>query len=206
MSEMDLVYVVDDDAAMRHSLEWLLTPLGLEVRTFASASDFMACLDKDRVSCLVTDMRMPGMSGLELHESLLAAGSRIPVIVITGHGDVPMAVRAMRAGAIDFIEKPLNNQLLIERIHEALRLSRTRREEAVELDAILAKIATLTPREREVVQRVAGGKQNKMIAHDLGISLKTVEIHRHNAMEKMGATTGADLARMLTLTGSLSAE
>ena len=170
MSEMDLVYVVDDDAAMRHSLEWLLTPLGLEVRTFASASDFMACLDKDRVSCLVTDMRMPGMSGLELHESLLAAGSRIPVIVITGHGDVPMAVRAMRAGAIDFIEKPLNNQLLIERIHEALRLSRTRREEAVELDAILAKIATLTPREREVVQRVAGGKQNKMIAHDLGIS------------------------------------
>lgn len=203
MTDTPVVYVVDDDAAMRHSLEWLLTPLGLEVRAFATAAEFLAGYDKERVACLVTDVRMPGMSGLELHETLAKSSAPMPVIVITGHGDVPMAVRAMRAGAVDFIEKPLNNQVLIERIHEALRLSRSRREEADQIGPILAKVAALTTREREVARLVAAGKQNKMIAHDLGISLKTVEIHRHNAMEKMGATTGADLARMLTLVGEV---
>ena len=203
MNDTPVVFIVDDDDAMRHSLEWLLTPLGLEVRTFASPAAFLSEHDKDRVACLVTDVRMPGMSGLELHETLAKAGATMPVIVITGHGDVPMAVRAMRAGAIDFIEKPLNNQLLIERIHEALRLARTRREEADQVAPIRARFADLTAREREVACLVAAGRQNKMIAHELGISLKTVEIHRHNAMEKMGATTGADLARMLTLAGAI---
>jgi FixJ family two-component response regulator len=201
MNGQPVVYIVDDDDAMRHSLEWLLKPLGLDVRTFPSAATFLDACDRDRVSCLVTDVRMPGMSGLELHETLTKAGSPMPVIVITGHGDVPMAVRAMRAGAVDFIQKPLDNQLLIERIHEALRLSRSRREEADQIAPLRARLESLTAREREVATLVAAGKQNKVIAHDLGISLKTVEIHRHNAMTKMAASTGADLARMLTLLG-----
>lgn len=197
------VYVIDDDEAMRHSLEWLLTPLGLAVRTFQSADAFLGAVDLDAVACVVTDVRMPGMSGLELHEELTRRGALQPVIVITGHGDVPMAVRAMRAGAIDFLEKPLNNQLLIERVNEALRLCRLRRQEAEQTGAIRARIATLTAREREVANAVAAGKQNKTIAFELGISLKTVEIHRHNAMVKLGATTAADLSRMLTLAGGL---
>jgi two-component system response regulator FixJ len=201
MTDTPVVYIVDDDEAMRHSLEWLLKPLGLDVQAFPSASAFLAGYDQDRIACLVTDVRMPGMSGLELHERLAGTGSTMPVIVITGHGDVPMAVRAMRTGAIDFIQKPLDNQLLIERIHEALRLARRERERADEIRPILARIGTLTAREREVACLVAAGRQNKMIAHELGIALKTVEIHRHNAMEKMGASTGADLARMLTLAG-----
>lgn len=196
-----IVHVIDDDEAMRHSLEWLLAPLGLDVRTYASADQFLAAHQEEAVACVVTDVRMPGMSGLELHEELVRRGSKLPVIVITGHGDIPMAVRAMRAGAVDFIEKPLNNQLLVERVNEALRLARTRRETAAQSSAILAKVARLTAREREVAAAVAAGKQNKVIAHDLGISLKTVEIHRHNAMAKLEAATGADLARMLTLAG-----
>lgn len=203
MTDTPVVYIVDDDDAMRHSLEWLLKPLGLEVRAFASASAFLQGYDRDRIACLVSDVRMPGMSGLELHEELCRSGSPIPVIIITGHGDVPMAVRAMRTGALDFIEKPLNNQVLIERIHEALRLSRARRAEAEQIAPIVARLGGLTAREREVARLVATGKQNKMIAHELGISLKTVEIHRHNAMDKMGASTGADLARMLTLAGAI---
>ncbi|MTW17888.1 response regulator [Rhodoplanes serenus] len=194
-----VVYVVDDDDAMRDSLLFLLEPLGHAVEVFASADAFLAGYDPQRVACLVADVRMPGMSGLALHEELVRRGSVMPVIIITGHGDVPMAVRAMRTGAIDFIEKPLNNQVLIERIDEALRLATTRHAAAQEIGAIRARLATLTTREREVAGLVAAGKQNKAIAHALGISLKTVEIHRHNAMDKMAATTGADLARMLTL-------
>jgi FixJ family two-component response regulator len=201
MNDQPVVYIVDDDDAMRHSLEWLLKPLGLDVRSFPSAASFLDACDRDRVACLVTDVRMPGMSGLELHETLTKAGSPMPVIVITGHGDVPMAVRAMRAGAVDFIQKPLDNQLLIERIHEALRLSRSRRDEADQIAPLRGRLENLTAREREVAALVAAGKQNKVIAHDLGISLKTVEIHRHNAMTKMEASTGADLARMLTILG-----
>ncbi len=201
MRATGIVYVIDDDEAMRHSLEWLLTPLGLDVRTFASADRFLEAHDGHAVACVIADVRMPGMSGLELHEELVRRKSLLPVIIVTGHGDIPMAVRAMRTGAVDFIEKPLNNQLLIERVHEALRLCKSRREDAAQRGAILAKVGKLTAREREVAQAVAAGKQNKTIAHDLGISLKTVEIHRHNAMAKLGATTGADLARMLTLAG-----
>ncbi len=196
-----VIYVVDDDEAMRHSLDWLLKPLGFEVRSFASAAQFLADYDAARVSCLVTDVRMPATSGLELHERLVRDSSLMPVIIVTAHGDVPMAVRAFRAGALDFIQKPFNSQTLIERINEALRLSRERHQEAAQTGAIRKRFAALTAREREVALAVAAGKQNKVIAADLGISQKTVEIHRHNAMEKMGATTGADLARLLTLIG-----
>lgn len=198
-----IVYVIDDDEAMRHSLEWLLTPLALAVRSYSSADAFLAGYDDGALACVVTDVRMPGLSGLEMHEELSRRGSVLPVIVITGHGDIPMAVRAMRTGAVDFLEKPLNNQLLIERIYEALKLCKSRRQNAEQMGALRARVATLTMREREVAQAVAAGKQNKVIAFELGISLKTVEIHRHNAMSKLGATTGADLARMLTLAGGL---
>lgn len=201
VQDTELVYVVDDDDAMRDSLVFLLEPLGLAVETFSSAAAFLAGYDPGRIACLVADVRMPGMSGLELHEELVRRGVVMPVVIITGHGDVPMAVRAMRTGALDFIEKPLNNQVLIERIHQALRLARTKQDAAREIGAIRGRLERLTAREREVADLVAAGRQNKAIAHALGISLKTVEIHRHNAMEKMAATTGADLARMLTLAG-----
>ncbi len=202
MSE-NTVFLIDDDEAIRDSLVWLLTPLGLSLRSYASAGAFLAEVAGVSGGCIITDVRMPGMSGLELHDELNRRGVLIPVIVITGHGDVPMAVRAMRAGAVDFIEKPLNNQLLIERINEALRLSNERHASAREKSNIAQRYASLSPREREVALAVAHGRQNKIIAFDLGISQKTVEIHRANAMEKLLATTAADLARLLTLAGLL---
>lgn len=200
----DAVFIVDDDEAMRDSLHWLLEPLGFEVRCFANAGDFLAApREPNQVACLVTDVRMPGMSGLELHQTLTRQGATLPVIIITGHGDVPMAVRAMRAGAVDFIEKPLNNQILIERINEALRQARAEALEAGAHEGVRVRFAALTPRERQVAQGVAHGQLNKIIAHELGISPKTVEIHRASAMSKLGAQTAADLARMLATAGLL---
>ncbi len=200
------VFVVDDDDAMRDSLSYLLQSVGLAVEAFPSAEHFLAAYDPARPGCLVLDVRMPGMSGLELQQILIERGSALPVIVITGHGDVPMAVRAMRAGAIDFIEKPFNNQALLDRVTAAIRTSTAAMAEQARAHEIRARLATLSPREREVALLVGTGKQNKVIAHELGISQKTVEVHRHNAMEKMQATTGADLARMLTLAGVLDPE
>ena len=198
-----VVFLVDDDADLRDSMAWLLRPLGIEVRAYASAAEFLAAYDANCVGCLVTDVRMPGMSGLELQELLARRGAVLPVIVITGHGDVPMTVRAMRGGALDVIEKPFNNHVLIDRIQEALRLAAARHAEAGRIGAVRERFLAMTPREREIALRVAGGAQNKAIAHELGISLKTVEIHRHNAMEKMAASTGADLARLLAEAGLL---
>ncbi len=196
-----VVHVIDDDDAMRESLAWLLSPLGLSVQTYAGAGAFLSAWSPDLTGCIVTDVRMPGMSGLELTDELSSRHCLLPVIVITGHGDVPQAVRAMRAGAIDFIEKPLDNQLLIERIEEALRLFVQRRTESDHRQQIAGRYASLSMREREVAQAVALGKQNKVIAYDLSISQKTVEIHRANAMAKLGASTAADLARMLASAG-----
>ena len=196
-----VVHVIDDDDAMRESLAWLLSPLGLSVQTYAGAGAFLSAWTPDITGCIVTDVRMPGMSGLELTDELSSRQSLLPVIVITGHGDVPQAVRAMRAGAIDFIEKPLDNQLLIERIEEALRLFVQRRTESDHRQQIAGRYASLSMREREVAQAVALGKQNKVIAYDLSISQKTVEIHRANAMAKLGASTAADLARLLASAG-----
>lgn len=191
------VYVVDDDPAMRHSLAWLIGALGVSVESFGSGEEFLRAVRPDRPGCLVTDVRMPGMSGLELQDTLARAGSLLAVVVITGHGDVPMAARAFRGGAVDFIEKPFNDQLLLDRVHEALETSmrvwavHTRKAEVRSL------LARLTPRERQVADLVVAGKLNKVIAAEINLSPKTVELHRHNVMEKLEVGSVADLTRLL---------
>lgn len=191
------VFVVDDDAAIRDSLRWLIESVHLPVKTYASAAEFLDAADLKNPGCLILDVRMPGTSGLDLQEELGRRASVVPVILLTGHADVPMAVRAMKAGAFDFLEKPFNDQLLLDRVQDAIADSLCRcREMAVQEDR-LARLERLTPREREVLERVIAGKQNKVIARELGIGLKTVEVHRHNVMEKMEAQSLAELIHML---------
>lgn len=196
-----IVYVVDDDPAMRHSLSWLIGALGVTVETFASGEAFLRAVRPDCPGCLVTDVRMPGMSGLELQDTLSRAGSLLAVVVVTGHADVPMAARAFRAGAVDFIEKPFNNQMLLERVHEALEKSARAWEERTRKEQLRSLLARLTPRERQVADLVVAGKPNKVIAAELNLSLKTVEVHRHNVMEKLGAGSVPDLTRLLLAAG-----
>ncbi|MFC2968527.1 response regulator transcription factor [Acidimangrovimonas pyrenivorans] len=192
-----VIHVVDDDRAAREGLGFMLGSLGLEVAPHGSAADLLAKLDDNQRGCILADMRMPGMTGLELLDELTRRGCPLPVIMITGHGDVPMAVRAIQAGALDFFEKPVNGMALVERIRSALELYDQRQAAAAGRNALAARLASLTPREAEVARAVLAGRQNKQIAAELGISLKTVEIHRHNVMDKMGATGAADLVRML---------
>ncbi|AWK89122.1 response regulator transcription factor [Azospirillum thermophilum] len=191
------VYVVDDDPAMLHSLAWLLGSVGQEVTAFASAEEFLRAADLGRPGCVVTDVRMPGMSGLELQEALTRAGSVLSVIVITGHGDVPMAVRALRSGAVDFIEKPLNDQLLLDRVHEALQKSARVWAVGARKAELRDRLARLTPRERQVASLVAAGKPSKVVALEVNLSPKTVEAYRHNIMEKLEIASVADLTRLL---------
>lgn len=191
------VYVVDDDPAMRHSLGWLIGSVGLEVVGFASGEEFLRGAALDRPGCLVTDVRMPGMSGLELQEALARAGSILSVIVITGHADVPMAVRALRGGAVDFIEKPFNDQMLLDRVHEAMQRSFQAHALRARTERVRGLLARLTARERQVADLVAAGKPNKVIAFELNLSLKTVEVHRHNVMDKLEVESVADLTRLL---------
>ncbi|KAA0687767.1 response regulator transcription factor [Azospirillum brasilense] len=191
------VYVVDDDPAMRHSLGWLIGSLGVAVESFSSGEEFLRAVRADRPGCLVTDVRMPGMSGLELQDTLARAGSVLAVVVITGHGDVPMAARAFRAGAVDFIEKPFNDQLLLDRVHEALETSRRAWEAQARKAHVRALLARLTPRERQVAGLVVQGKPNKVIAAEINLSLKTVEVHRHNVMDKLEVASVSDLTRLL---------
>ncbi|MBK8537672.1 MAG: response regulator transcription factor [Candidatus Competibacteraceae bacterium] len=199
MSKPPTVFIIDDDPAVRDALGLLLRAGGLSVDTFASAAEFLAADAARQPGCVVLDVRMPGMSGLELQKQLQTQGNRIPIIFMTGHGDVPMAIRAMKAGAFDFIEKPFQGEMLRARIHEALELdSRERRRQTLRADAA-ARMARLSPREREVLDRVAMGQYNKVIAAELGISLSTVEIHRKRVMEKVQAESLSDLIRMLAL-------
>ena len=191
------VFVVDDDEAVRTSLRLLLKSVGLPVETFASAQEFLDQFDPDRAGCLVLDIRMPGLSGLELQQHLNDRHSIMPVVFITGHGDVPMAVEAMQAGAVDFIQKPFRDQDLIDRINRALEKDREMRSELRERDEIRRRMSQLTPREREVLALVTQGKANKVIAGDLNVSQRTVEIHRARVMEKMGANSLAHLVRMV---------
>jgi len=191
------VFIVDDDAAVRDALKFLLRSVGHPVEAFASAVDFLAAYRDDRPGCLVLDIRMPGMSGLELQAQLNERRSMLPIIFITGHGDVPMAVEAMQSGAMDFIQKPFRDQDLIDRINQALEKDAKNRASLGELTLIRERLTSLTPREREVMDLVVHGKANKVIAGDLDLSQRTVEIHRSRVMEKMLATSLAHLVRMV---------
>lgn len=195
MSETPSVYVVDDDPAMRDSLRWLLESVDFEVNAFESATSFLEGYEGRRPACLVLDVRMPGMSGLDLQDELTRRDINIPMIMISAHGDVPVAVRALRSGAIDFIEKPFSDQLLLDRVRQALESD----EQASQSDGIKEQIReradTLTPREKEVMQLVVAGRPNKAIASHLGLSQKTVEIHRSRVMSKMEAGSLAELVR-----------
>lgn len=190
------VYIVDDDQAIRHAMELLMRSVGLSYEIFPSASDFLAKHTNDRAGCLVLDIRMPGIGGLELQEKLNESGSTLPIIFITGHGDVPMAVDAMQKGAVDFIQKPFRDQELLDRINEALETDLERRTARQEKAEVLEKIGKLTNREREVFDLVVTGKPNKVIAYELGVSQRTIEIHRARVMEKMQARSLAELVRM----------
>jgi len=190
------VFVVDDDPAMRDSLCWLLQSVDLHVETYPSADAFLAAYDAGRPGCLVLDVRMPGMSGLNLQDELRARNIRLPIIMLSGHAEVPTAVRALKAGAIDFMEKPFSDELLLDRIRQAIDLDRERRDAGARRAAVAERYALLTPREREVMELVTAGKANKVIAADLGLSPKTVEVHRAAVMDKMHADSVADLVRM----------
>ncbi len=191
------VYIIDDDTAVRDSLELLVRSAGLRARTFPDARAFLAELDAELAGCVITDIRMPGMSGLELQDRLLARGVELPLIFLTGHGDVQGAVKALKSGAVDFVEKPFDPGRLLEQVHAAMADDAARREEQARQGAIAARLQSLTPREREVLERVAAGHANKVIAVDLGISERTVELHRSHMMKKMGAGSVAELARMV---------
>lgn len=193
------VFVVDDDQAMRNSLKWLIESVGVPVESYSSATDFLEAYYPGRSGCLLLDVRMPGMSGLELQEYLRDKEIDIPVIIITGHGDVPMAVRAMKSGAIDFIEKPFNDEVLLDAIRTALAMDEEQRDKQAEKADIIACYTQLTPREAEVMQMVTDGRSNKEIANLLGVSAKTVEAHRARVMEKMQAGSLAELVRMAVL-------
>ena len=191
------VFVVDDDPAMRESLSFLVGSVGLAVECFANARDFLDRYDEQRDGCLVLDVRMPGMSGLELQEKLTDRGVDIPIVMITGFGDVPMAVRALKRGAMDFIEKPFTDQDLLDRIHEAIEVDRKRRTDRARRDEVSARIGRLTPRERQVMNSVLAGKPNKVIAHELGLSPKTIEVHRARMMDKMQVASLAELLQLV---------
>jgi two-component system, LuxR family, response regulator FixJ len=192
-----LVLVVDDDEAVRGSLKLLLKSAGLTARAYTSAAEFLAAHDDGQPGCLLLDIRMPGMSGLELQDELNRRGAIIPVIFITGHGDVPMAVEAMRRGAMDFLQKPFRDEDLIDRVNSALARDRDNRAQLEARDAIRGRLARLTPRELQVLRLLAAGKSNKQMAGDLGVSQRTVEIHRAHLMHKTEATSVAQLVRML---------
>ncbi len=191
-----IVYVIDDDDGMRRALSLLLSTVGYKTLVFASPGDFLARFDPDTHGCLVLDIRMPGMSGLELQQHLNRTGSMLPVIFITGHGDVPMAVQAMKEGAFEFIQKPFRDQDLLDRINHALQQDAESRNNLARRADVVRRLETLTPRERQVMDMVVDGAANKVIAIDLNLSERTVEIHRAKVMEKMGARSVAHLVKL----------
>ena len=190
------VYIVDDDQSIRRAMELLMRSVGREFEIFHSGDEFLESYTHERAGCLVLDIRMPGLGGLELQEKLLEMGSTLPIIFITGHGDVPMAVEAMQKGAVDFIQKPFRDQELLDRIGEALKTDQERRSAQKQKAAVQDRIDKLTNREREVLDLVVTGKPNKIIAYELDVSQRTVEIHRARVMEKMQAKSLADLVKM----------
>lgn len=197
MNYQPTVFIVDDDPAVRDSLRWLLESMRLKVVTFESAEDFIKYYTMHMVGCLVLDVRMPGMSGLQLQQYLTKQKHSLPIIFITGHGDIPMAVRAMQAGAMYFLEKPFEDQVLLDYVHEALTLDKEYQQARIRLTMIQARISNLTDREREVMDLVIDNHSNKEIAAKLGVSIKTVEFHRSHMMEKMHATSLIELVNMV---------
>jgi two-component system, LuxR family, response regulator FixJ len=191
------VFIIDDDHDVREALQLLMESVGLQVESFTSAQEYLDQFDPQRPGCLVLDVRMPGMSGLDLQARLSAEQIHPPIIIITGHGDIPMAVRAVQAGAIGFLEKPCNDQVLLDSVHRALEQDSRQRGEASRIADIKSRQEQLTPRELEVMEQVVKGKRNKVIAADLGVSQSTVEVHRSRVMEKMGAQSLSDLMRMV---------
>lgn len=194
-----VVYIVDDDRGVRDSLGLLLASAGIANETFESADAFLKAFRPERVGCLVADIRMPGMSGLELQQELNARKVELPIIFITGHGDVPMAVKAMQSGATDFLSKPFRNKDLLERVETALGKAREDYQDQQKLRDVQARYASLTPREAEVMEFVVSGSANKVIAMDLGVSQRTVELHRARVMQKMAARSLAELVRLAEL-------
>ena len=200
LSSEATVFVVDDDDAVRESLRWLIGSVGLAVEAYPGAAEFLAAAGDDRPGCIVLDVRMPGvMGGLELQQRLSERGALWPVIILTGHGDVPLAVRALQAGAFDFIEKPFNDQHLLDRIYAALRLERERRTAAAARADAAARLATLTKRERDVLAGVLRGYANKRIALTAGMAEKTVEVHRANLMRKLRVDSVPALCGLVSL-------
>jgi FixJ family two-component response regulator len=197
MIEKDpLVFIIDDDASVRRSVERLFKSVGLKVEIFASAQEFLNRERPDGPSCIVLDVRMPGLSGFDLQDTLAAVNFRVPIIFLTGHGNIPLSVRAMKAGAIDFIEKPFDDQVLLEAVQKALEKDRQFRLAEAEVDEIKRRLETLTTREYQVFTHVICGQLNKQIAYDLGIVEKTIKVHRAQVMRKMQADSLADLVRM----------
>ncbi len=199
MNPEPTVFIIDDDEAVRRFLSGLIASVGLRVETYASAQEFLDADEPSQPGCLLLDIRMPGMSGLELQKELASRNIRIPIIILTGHGNVQVAVHAMKAGAVDFIEKPFNNELLLDRIQMAVAESVDADTTRVKQDEIAHRMELLTPREHQVLDIVAAGETNKAIARRLEISEKTVEIHRAKVMEKMQAKSLADLVKMVAM-------
>jgi two-component system, LuxR family, response regulator FixJ len=195
------VFVVDDDLSVRRALRRLIESVGLPVETYGSAAEFLAKYERGRPGCLLLDVRMPGLGGLELQDRLIGEHKSIPIVFLTGHGDVPMTARAMKAGAIDFIPKPFNEQELLEAVTRALEYDRQQRETESHRVRVLDRVSQLTPREREVFTLVASGKMNKEIAAEFGISEKTIKVHRARVMEKMGAESLAELVLLAQTAG-----
>ena len=193
------VYIVDDDPSVRHSLTWLIESVGQRVQTYASPSEFLHAYREGGAGCLILDVRMPEISGLDLQEQLMNNDFKLPIIIITGHADVPMAIRALKAGAFDFIEKPFNDQLLIERIQQAIEHCLNLAEKNQRRQKVIKMVSKLTTRERQVLDGVVSGKSNKIIAKELDISVKTIEVHRANLMAKMEANSLSDLIRKTLL-------
>ena len=191
------VYIVDDDEAVRGSLRFLIRSVGLPAQVYTSAQEFLAAYDRRDPGCLLLDVRMPGMSGLDLQQELNRRGATIPVVFITGHGDVPMAVEAMQQGAFDFLQKPFRDQALLDRVQRALARDAESRARLAARAEIRTRLATLTPREKEVMELITRGKANKVVGAELGVSQRTVEIHRAHVMEKMHASSLAELVRMV---------